>query len=198
MDLEPELGVDSRFSFYFDNNGTQIRCGSAAEDGSDTTHFTAAWPYSSGVWKHLVLSYSETATELYIDGVLRASGSGVSSAVQGMKRLWFGRNRSGEKLLFGMIDEVKTWAYPLSSAEVMAEYQGYASIDSDGDGLSNLQEVASGTDVDLPDSDFDGVLDGMDAYPLDPSRWSSSPPGNPGDTTSPIINLLYPSSAVLQ
>ncbi len=39
--------------------------------------------------------------------------------------------------------------------------------DLDGDYLSNLHEYSAGTDASNPDTDADGVLDGMDRYPLD-------------------------------
>jgi hypothetical protein len=41
--------------------------------------------------------------------------------------------------------------------------------DSDGDGLSNMDEYLLGTDIDNPDTDGDGVLDGDDPNPLDPN-----------------------------
>ncbi len=40
--------------------------------------------------------------------------------------------------------------------------------DSDGDGLSNLNEFRAGTRPDIQDTDFDGVNDGDDLYPTDP------------------------------
>ena len=40
-----------------------------------------------------------------------------------------------------------------------------AAFDNDFDGLSNLQEYQLGTNIVRPDSDFDGVLDGDDAFP---------------------------------
>ncbi len=45
-----------------------------------------------------------------------------------------------------------------------------ADLDQDGDGLTNLQEQQSGTLPDNPDSDGDGVNDGVDYYPTDPNR----------------------------
>jgi len=47
--------------------------------------------------------------------------------------------------------------------------------DSDGDGLSNLNEYTLGTDPTNPDSDGDGVLDGTDKYPLNPAKSEDSP-----------------------
>ena len=67
-----------------------------------------------------------------------------------------------------------------------------AGIDSDGDGLTDVQEIAFGTDPYNRDTDGDGVWDGMDFYPLDPTRWA-----NPADHTPPIITLSLPVGAVL-
>ena len=68
--------------------------------------------------------------------------------------------------------------------------------DSDGDGLSNAAELSLGTDPFLPDTDGDGVWDQTDAYPLDPTRSTQTPP-NPADTVAPGIELETPAHAVL-
>jgi alpha-tubulin suppressor-like RCC1 family protein len=67
--------------------------------------------------------------------------------------------------------------------------------DTDGDGLSNAAELAAGTDPLIPDSDGDGVIDGLDPFPLDPTRWSTSP--NPSDHTPPTVTLTQPADARL-
>jgi hypothetical protein len=69
------------------------------------------------------------------------------------------------------------------------------SNDTDGDGISNVAELANGTNPILADTDGDGVVDNLDAYPLDPTR-SSSTPGAAGDTVAPIITLIEPVGAV--
>ncbi len=43
-------------------------------------------------------------------------------------------------------------------------------LDNDNDQLNNSQEFIRGTSPDLVDSDFDGVWDNEDAYPMDPTR----------------------------
>ena len=44
------------------------------------------------------------------------------------------------------------------------------SADSDGDGLTDFYEInVSHTDPNNPDTDGDGVIDSLDAAPLDPS-----------------------------
>lgn len=67
--------------------------------------------------------------------------------------------------------------------------------DTDGDGVLNSAELANGTNPLLADSDGDGVADGLDAFPLDPSR-STSPAGDPMDSTPPQIFLDLPHGAI--
>ena len=66
--------------------------------------------------------------------------------------------------------------------------------DSDNDGLANWLEVAAGLNPFAADSDGDGVTDGADYYPLDSTRWLAPTP-TPGDTTPPVITLMYPAGA---
>jgi len=57
------------------------------------------------------------------------------------------------------------------------------------------REIAIGTSPFNPDTDGDGVVDGQDAYPLDPTR--SQIQSDPGDSTPPVITLTEPSGATL-
>jgi alpha-tubulin suppressor-like RCC1 family protein len=71
-----------------------------------------------------------------------------------------------------------------------------ANPDDDGDGLPNVVEIALGTDPFLADTDGDTVSDLVDAYPLDSTR-SQAPAPDPNDTTPPTIILTRPSNARL-
>jgi hypothetical protein len=66
--------------------------------------------------------------------------------------------------------------------------------DVDGDGVANWVETAQGTDPFNADSDGDGSTDGVDAFPLDPTRSQPLQP-DPTDHTPPVITLTEPIGA---
>jgi MYXO-CTERM domain-containing protein len=61
-----------------------------------------------------------------------------------------------------------------------------ADFDADGDGLSNLEEEAIGTDPDNPDTDGDGIRDG--------TEWRGGNPANPNDLQNRLTDPLNPDS----
>jgi parallel beta-helix repeat protein len=71
---------------------------------------------------------------------------------------------------------------------------GGASIDSDDDGLTDLQELILGTDKDDADTDGDGFKDGEDPFPLDPNLPLRSTP-TPTVTLTPTVTPTVPSPA---
>jgi hypothetical protein len=78
----------------------------------------------------------------------------------------------------------------------VASGQSATNPDVDGDGVLNATERTNGTDPFRADTDADTYADGVDCFPLDPSRWQCpSPPG--GDVTPPVITLTEPTNAVL-
>ncbi len=55
--------------------------------------------------------------------------------------------------------------------------------DIDGDLLSNVDELNIGTDLYDEDTDGDGVIDGIDKFPLDPNEWLDSDLDGCGDNS---------------
>jgi len=76
---------------------------------------------------------------------------------------------------------------------------GYDPLDEDldGDGVSNVDEILQGYNPYSEDTDGDGVADGLDAFPLDPTRWEPMGPSDPNDHDGPIITITNPPGAVL-
>ncbi|MDE0451649.1 MAG: S41 family peptidase [Gammaproteobacteria bacterium] len=70
---------------------------------------------------------------------------------------------SGDQMIDRMQDLVVTYEGVTDTVEL-------AQVDSDGDGLANLDEIEDGLDPQNPDSDGDTVADGRDPFPLDGRR----------------------------
>lgn len=71
-------------------------------------------------------------------------------------------------------------------------------LDTDGDGLTNVQKLALGTDPLNSDTDGDGVPDGTDFYPLNAMLSQQILSGSfPADTTPPAIQIDEPLTATL-
>lgn len=145
-------------------------------------------------WHHLALTYNETETKLYLDGVLKLTGSAVTGSGVAVSALYLGGDHLGNPALADF-EDVRTYNTVLSAGDVSQIYAAGRNLDSDGDTLSNLDELyppPPGRPVTDPlnyDTDGDGVNDALDAYPTDPSRSTagtgSSPPG-------PTITLRTP------
>jgi hypothetical protein len=82
--------------------------------------------------------------------------------------------------------------------DVISIQLGYslATLDNDGDSISNADEVSMCTNPLVSDSDGDGVPDGADPFPLDPLI--TELPSNSSDVTPPVITLTSPWYAVEQ
>jgi hypothetical protein len=65
-----------------------------------------------------------------------------------------------------------------------------AQIDLDNDMLTNLQEYAKDTDPNKYDTDFDGINDRLDEYPLDPNLPGTGEPSKSDDILAENIYLI--------
>ncbi len=115
-------------------NGTSIRFETRL-NGSAVTHVEATnlgWTLNGALdhdWHEIVLTYSEAARALYIDGTLRASSTaGVlnwpTAATRAAYGLNVGSNRNGSEQVKGHIDELETFNWVIDGEEVAAHYIG--------------------------------------------------------------------------
>lgn len=160
-----ELGVrdttNGWWALVANTNGTFINF-ITQTNGSSTTNLSAPINFQAGDWHQIVLTYNASSSCLYLDGVAIASGTGVAfwptptARAQGFR---IGSDSTQLKPIMGILDELETFNYPLSASDVATGYSGSALVDSDGDGLSDALETASGRTTTDPDSYGDGLSD---------------------------------------
>jgi hypothetical protein len=84
-------------------------------------------PIPTGTWTHLVVVLDATPKlNLYINGVLNATGATLTSPTIQANDLYFGNvSPSGTRQYTGFIDGIRMWNRPLSAAEVKSLYDSY-------------------------------------------------------------------------
>ncbi|MBP7949062.1 MAG: hypothetical protein KA004_05355 [Verrucomicrobiales bacterium] len=99
----------------------------------------------------------------------RPAGTPAPQALSSPKRLLRVRRQQIDTNGNGLFDDFeRTWAVDPFAAEGTADWLA-ADADSDGDGLTNLQEQTLGTNPNNADTDGDGALDGRDSAAKDPT-----------------------------
>lgn len=180
--------------------------------GSWITNMNVDIGYRTGTWSHVACAVAPNGYTMYLNGEVVASGitnnvvpllcDPVSYQLT-IGRIWNGGEQSSVK-----IDDVLIYGRALTTNEIAnlyyvdtigdgipnwwrAQYFGSgsttngtscASCDPDSDGLTNLQEYQLATDPNNPDTDGDGLPDGVD---FDPKQY---------DHTPPSFTVSYPSS----
>ena len=121
-----------------------------------------------------------------------------------------GGRREHVRQLLGLADAAAGDAMVDRMHDLVATYEGVTAtvaleqVDSDGDGLSNLDEIEDGLDPQNSDSDGDTVADGRDPFPLDgrrtvepdvfppardyAGRCANPRPGEPGDRQGTFVD----------
>lgn len=105
-------------SIYF---GTQTN-----GSGTLTTNLTAAISWASNVWHQVVLTYSPSNSEIYLDGLpLIANGSGVTVYPGAKARalgFTIGGSAAGTNQAQGTFDELESFNYLLSVNRILGDY----------------------------------------------------------------------------
>jgi alpha-tubulin suppressor-like RCC1 family protein len=100
-------------------DGTVISLGS---QGAEVLKAAINW--SAGGWHQVALSYSESGTELVIDGVLVATGTGLLAVEPKISGLVVGSDWQGLLVAGGQFDECLCFAEPMSAEDVAFNYRG--------------------------------------------------------------------------
>jgi hypothetical protein len=100
-------------------DGTVISLGS---QGAEVLKAGINW--SAGGWHQVALSYSESGTELVIDGVLVATGAGLLAVDPKLSGLVVGSDWQGLLVAGGQFDECLCFAEPMSAEDVAFNYRG--------------------------------------------------------------------------
>jgi hypothetical protein len=139
----------------------------ASPNGSFRAHIgitNAGYYYIDGetildarTWYHVAETYDGTNLCLYINGALDASSSVAGTILATTEPVCIGGtapNGCAEYFLDGIVDEPSIYNRALSASEISSIYSagcaGKCKMDSDGDGLTDLQELYLGTDPQVP------------------------------------------------
>jgi hypothetical protein len=135
-------------------------------------------PVSAGAWARLTvkLDYAQQQWSLFLNGQKAAGHLGFAAPSSDFVAIGLDGKRAllddvalntGANVPAGIDDDgdglPDAWEY-----EQLGGLDGTAGGDPDGDGLSNVAELQLGTDPLDPDTDGDGIVDGMDARVGDP------------------------------
>jgi hypothetical protein len=111
------------WSIFTDSGGTNLYFAAQTNDlsSSMTVYLSAPIDWKTNYFRFIALTYSETNSALYLDGVLSATGPGIT-VYPGEDVLtngfWLGSSAGGTNQSHGLYNTVQTYDYPLSSNDV--------------------------------------------------------------------------------
>lgn len=172
-----EQSNDQRYgwwSLHFHENGSRIRLQMQGR-GRTFSGFDQSLDWKAGEWHHVIVTFSISGSALWIDGQKMASGIGTIEFPKLEARtesgMVLGTDVKSGQAINGVLDELVTFNYELSQNQILNDYSP-TPPDSDGDGLSDLEELTIyNTNPNDPDTDADGIPDGQEiadgSNPLD-------------------------------
>jgi hypothetical protein len=150
------------------------------------TFSATGYDLRDGGWHHVAVTMNRSATNgghIYVDGaaVVEFDPTVMPGALTNSEPFRIGVHpQSGFNGYYkGAIDEVTVYRRALSGTEISAIYSagcaGKCKVDTDGDGLTDLQEAFLGTNPNDADTDDDGLSDGDEVflYHTSPTTYTS-------------------------
>lgn len=123
-----DFGNDqTQYMFLTPRSGTgQLRFGIMNRATELTLNSTVPMPYLK--WTHVAVTFGETSTKLYVDGIQIAESSAINSTLFNFKPIfnYIGRSQFSDPLFNGRIDDFRIYNYALPSSEI-AQLAGIAS-----------------------------------------------------------------------
>lgn len=144
--------------------------------GSGATNLIAPVRLSSNTWYQIALTYSSSNSTFYLDGTqIGTNGLGVTVYPDDLVRAQYGwsigSDPAGQEQVRGRIDDLETFNYPLTAAEILVR------PDTDSDGLPDGWELVHGLDLQLDEGDHgaSGNPDGDALLNIEEWRLGSDP-----------------------
>jgi hypothetical protein len=113
------------WSLYFDSNAANIYFSAQTNSGLQTNYLSAPIAWTNGQVHLIVLNYTPTNSQLFLDGTNAASGPGVTiypNATVLNGGFWVGSASNGVAQTHGAISDLSTYNYPLDSNTINATY----------------------------------------------------------------------------
>lgn len=134
------------------------------------TTFVVFGPFiADGSFHHVAATWtadtSPDGVKLYVDGTLAGSTTATAAVGLSSRGIDVGGHRLYGYHSRSVIDEVTVYSRVLPPTTVSSIYQAGSTgkcLDRDGDGLEDREETGLGTDPNDPDTDDDGLLDGVE------------------------------------
>ena len=178
-------------------NGGKFALSMHEADGNSPAHRAISNTTPTlGRWYHVVgvRDKANNLMQLYVDGELEAThnyngGWSANGSLNIGRGRWFGN----ADWFDGEIDGVSVYNKALNSDEIallFADKGGVVTLppDSDGDGVSDVEDAFPNDASETQDSDGDGVGDNADAFPKDATETTDSDGDGVGDNADAFPN----------
>lgn len=159
-----------------------IRCGDAGisdnqiQVASSSNVTSSDCQIETGKWSHIAVTFNRGTVEIYVNGVLKCTGScGRSSVSLGAKHhneedgsrvFWIGYSYSSDRYFGGRFSECRVWNRALTSDEINAPDHFYQ-VEEDADGLLaywKFDDGAGSTVKDHTGNGFDLTVDNVPSW----------------------------------
>jgi hypothetical protein len=104
-------------------NNLSFHTQGTGEGGVGTVHGAPAISWQSNTWHQVAVTYSGSGTKMYLDGVLAATGVGITNYPNAANRAGgFTLAWPGAQQCEGQFEDLETYNYELGAVEILANY----------------------------------------------------------------------------